>query len=240
MVYAAAAEFESRAFRETAHSLPQIYHGSPGGYSTAKSCHGDAIQGKDGRADHCVLEAEVWDIVNAGPRHRFTAAGVLVANCIDHGGNWLRLGSLNAEREWTETSTNHRMVGERQERLREHKEAEPIVCPKCGKVRLSGRVCQCGYLATKKARVVVQIDGTLRHVEGDAYKPRRTTMKVDTAALWKREYFGAVKSGKTFRAAEAWFFQKHRYWPPRDIPFMPKDDGDRWRKVKDVPREALI
>ena len=39
----------------------------------------------------------VWDILNAGPRHRFTANGLLVSNCLvlDYGGNILRHGPLD-------------------------------------------------------------------------------------------------------------------------------------------------
>ena len=35
-------------------------------------------------------EGEVWDILNAGPRNRFTVQGLLVHNCLvlDHCGNW--------------------------------------------------------------------------------------------------------------------------------------------------------
>jgi superfamily II DNA or RNA helicase len=39
----------------------------------------------------------VWDIVNAGPLHRFTVSGILVSNCLvlDYSGNTRRLGPIN-------------------------------------------------------------------------------------------------------------------------------------------------
>ena len=42
-------------------------------------------------------QRRVWDILNAGPRHRFTANGLLVSNCLvlDYGGNILRHGPLD-------------------------------------------------------------------------------------------------------------------------------------------------
>ncbi len=42
-------------------------------------------------------QRRVWDILNAGPRHRFTAAGLLVSNCLvlDYGGNILRHGPVD-------------------------------------------------------------------------------------------------------------------------------------------------
>ncbi|OHB80880.1 MAG: hypothetical protein A2W31_11535 [Planctomycetes bacterium RBG_16_64_10] len=162
---------------------------------------------------------------------------------LDHGGNWHRHGSLNEDREWTLESSNRRMVGERQDKLREKREDEPIVCPKCNKVRSHGRTCtNCGYMAVKKSRVVIQKDGTLKEMTGDIYKPRYTKREANTADLWKQMYFRArsQKWAATFRQAEAMFVVENHYWPPRDLPLMPKDPADMWRKVADVPREALL
>jgi superfamily II DNA or RNA helicase len=169
------------------------------------------------------------------------ATGKTKAIVLDHGGSWHRHGSLNEDRNWVLGLTNRQAVGERAEKLREHKEPEPITCPQCSKVRLSGRACPfCGFEAHKKSRVVVQVDGTLKQVEGDVYKPRRVKLEKDTEALWKGIYFSQKRCGRTFRAAEAWFFQKYHYWPPRDLPFMPKNGSDWWRKIKDVPAAELI
>ena len=43
-------------------------------------------------------EREVWDILNAGPRHRFTCEGLLVSNCLvlDFAGNIARHGPIDA------------------------------------------------------------------------------------------------------------------------------------------------
>lgn len=42
-------------------------------------------------------EREVWDILNAGPRHRFVVEGLLVSNCLvlDYGGNVRRHGPID-------------------------------------------------------------------------------------------------------------------------------------------------
>lgn len=180
--------------------------------------------------------AETWDILNAGPRHRFTAAGVVVGNCLqDHGGNYHRHGSLNADREWSLALTNSIAVGMRQERLRAKKDAEPIVCPSCGKVRMGG-LCSCGHRCERKSRVVVQHDGTLKEKEGDIYKPRRIKVTPDTEKLWMNAYYRAKNSrnGMTFNQAYGMFFMDHHYYPPKDMPFMPKSDLDWFRKVRDV------
>ena len=160
---------------------------------------------------------------------------------LDHGGNWHRHGSLNADREWTLGMTNHQAVGERAERLREKRETEPTVCPECGKVRLGGRQCPfCGFIAHRKSRIVVQVNGELRPVDGDVYKPRRVRRLWNEQQLWEKMYYRMKRAGRTFRQAEALYCVENHAWPPRDLPLMPKHSGDWWRKVAEVPRENLI
>ena len=49
------------------------------------------------------------------------STGKQSALVLDHGGNWHRHGSLNEDRHWELGCTNTRLVGERMEKLREHK-----------------------------------------------------------------------------------------------------------------------
>lgn len=162
---------------------------------------------------------------------------------LDHGGNWHRHGSLAEDRNWELSMTNVRAVASREENIREHRAPEPIVCAECKRPRATGKKCPyCGYETHIKSRIVVQADGTLRHVEGDIYKPRRRVLKETTVALWNRMYHRArsEKWNASFRQAEAMFVQEHHHWPPRDLPLMPKNPDDWFRRVRDVPREALI
>jgi DNA-directed RNA polymerase subunit RPC12/RpoP len=160
----------------------------------------------------------------------------------DHGGNYHRHGSLNSDREWSLGQTSHMVTSMRQDRLREHKEDQPIVCPQCGFVRLRGPECrQCGHKSERKSRVVVQANGDLKEIEGDIYKPRRVKELPDTERIWTSCYMRAKNSrnGMTFRQAEALFFRENYYYPPRDLPFMPTHEADWFRKVKDVPVSEL-
>jgi superfamily II DNA or RNA helicase len=162
---------------------------------------------------------------------------------IDHGGNWWRHGSVNADREWHLGLTNHRVVGERLEQMREKKIPEPITCPDCGKVRNGGRQCpRCGHICHRKSRLVVQVDGVLKPREGDIMRPRRIRVTPDTQQLWTKIYYRAKsqKWNATFRQAEAMFFRENYYYPPRNLLLMPRESGDWWRKVADVPKESLI
>jgi superfamily II DNA or RNA helicase len=162
----------------------------------------------------------------------------------DHGGNWHRHGSLNADREWALNYTATVVSGLREERLRAKKEKEPFVCPQCKRVWVAKTVCQCGYElpATYHTRSVVQVDGTLKEMRGDIFRRRRISQKPDGPKLWERMYYRA-KSKKwdaTFRQAEAVYAQENGWsWPSRMWPLMPIDPSDFFRKVADVPRERL-
>jgi DNA repair protein RadD len=158
----------------------------------------------------------------------------------DHGGNWWRHGSLNEDREWSLELTNHRMVAERQEKIREKQLPEPITCLQCAKVRPCGHVCPfCGFIAHKKSRMVVQIDGELKPLRGDVFRPRYRKLEVDTEKLWKATYYRAYRSGMTFRQAEGLFYHECGYFPPKDLPLMPLEIGDSFRRVDAVPVRAL-
>lgn len=158
----------------------------------------------------------------------------------DHGGNWWRHGSVNVDRKWELGQSDYVTQEMRKERLREKQEQEPITCPKCHAVRLGGPVCpKCGYEATRKSRMIVQVDGTLKERAGDIYKPRVVTMRSDTEQKWKQCYWRCRKAGMTFRQAEGLFFYENHYYPPRDLPFMPKREIDFFAKVKDIPTTRL-
>lgn len=158
----------------------------------------------------------------------------------DHGGNWWRHGSLNADRQWELGDTNYLVTEMREDRLRDRKEPEPIVCPKCARIRSSGKVCPgCGHQHSKSMRMVVQHDGTLKPTEARCVKPRRVQTKPDTMTLWKKMYHRAYKAGMTFRQAEGLFAVENWYWPPRTLPLMPKRHQDWWSPIRDVPKEQL-
>jgi superfamily II DNA or RNA helicase len=162
---------------------------------------------------------------------------------LDHGGNWHRHGSLAVDRNWELGVTNQRVTAERAEKMREKKEQEPITCVQCGKVRMSGPTCPaCNYTAHKKSRLVVQVDGTLKRVDGEVYKPRRQKMQPDTQQKWERMYYRgrSQKWDATFRQIEAMFFRENHYWPPKNLRLMPRDSGDWFRKASAVPKESLI
>jgi DNA repair protein RadD len=159
----------------------------------------------------------------------------------DHGGNWYRHGSPNVDRVWDLSLDDKKIAEQREERLREKKESEPIVCVKCGAVRMEGPTCiTCGHESSIKSRPVVQEDGTLTYMKGDIFKPRVTDMRSDTEKQWEQMYWRGRHSGMTFAQARGLFFKTHGYMPPNNLPLMPKDTLDWHRKIKAVPRGEVI
>lgn len=161
----------------------------------------------------------------------------------DHGGNWHRHGSLNEDRVWNLAYTEAMIQGMREDRLRNKGEGgtkEPFICPQCKKV-LTQPDCPCGFKVTRRTRPVVQADGTIKEHEGDIYRPHRIKQRQDTLDLWTGCYYRARKSknGMTFRQARGLFCHENHYYPPGNLPLMPREEIDWYRPVKDVPRERL-
>jgi DNA repair protein RadD len=121
----------------------------------------------------------------------------------DHGGNWHRHGSPNADRDWRLGCTSLEYTTERIEKLKEKKEPEPICCPKCGAIRMTGPRCAtCGHESTAKSRPVIQSDGTLKYMKGDIYRQPPTQEKSDTQKLWERCFYRCQRSGQTFSSVK--------------------------------------
>lgn len=158
----------------------------------------------------------------------------------DHGGNVERFLSPNIDRNWMLNGTNAMVVGIIASMIRHRKMPEPITCPKCFGMRLGGDVCpKCGYHAIRPGRMVVEYDGTLRLSRASIY-PRRVERETpSTLKVWKRCYYGHRRKKRTFNQAYAWFYRIEGYWPPRNLPLMPKLESDWSRRIADVPVERL-
>jgi superfamily II DNA or RNA helicase len=163
----------------------------------------------------------------------------------DHGGNWWRHGSLNADREWRLDYTDRIVAGLREDRLRGKAEREPFRCPNCAMVLVCGTCMGCGFRPEprKRSRPVVQLDGTLKEMVGDIYKPRRACQHPDGPKLWERMYWRSrrERGRRTFKGAMALFAQENRWaWPDPSWPLMPRQPYDFYQLVENVPIERLI
>jgi|LUMF01.1.fsa_nt_gb superfamily II DNA or RNA helicase len=163
---------------------------------------------------------------------------------IDFGGNWWRHPSPNQDLPWEEYfhKTAAQIRNQREDRFREKQEKEPVRCPSCGRVMAPGSSsCLCGYELPSSTREVIQLSGKVKHVSGDVYAERKRERRSDTEAVWESYYWKAFnsKNRMTFRQAEGLFFMENYYWPPRDLPKMPKDPELMDMRVCDTDREYL-
>lgn len=176
----------------------------------------------------------------------------------DHGGNWHRHGSLNADREWKLEYTSHLLSAIREDRLRaaaarraaglvteRFDEREPCRCPECGLI-LGFIKCPCGYVVKPGVpvpRPVIQSDGALKVMHGDIYKPRRLYTQPNGPSRWKQMYWRSRNKNveRTFKAAAALFAAENFWgWPDPTWPFMPLREMDWYKLVRDVPMDRLV
>lgn len=186
----------------------------------------------------------VGRILRASP-----STGKKFATIIDHANNLRMHGSPNLDHDddWRKyfRQDETAITKDREEKKRnpESKEPEPITCPKCSRIRQSGRTCpECGFQHETSVRYVIQESGRLKAVEGDLVAKRKIKMKDDTAAKWEQCYRRCrnAKRPMSFMQVRGLFVKDNHYYPPENLPFMPKNKGDWRRKVKEVGYNDLI
>lgn len=167
------------------------------------------------------------------------------------GNSWWRHGSLNDDRTWRLSDTNRIAAGLRYDDIAGGgcgpKKPEPFLCPKCQTVLVirdsaagsEARCWKCGhcFVFTRRSRPVIQADGELVLHEGSLFRPRSVERRADTATKWEKVYWRSRKSGKTFTQARGLFYHENGYYPPPDLPLMPRTAYDWYlpiSKVRDV------
>jgi len=122
------------------------------------------------RGDHIQEQAEVWDILDAGPHNRFTCNGLLVHNC--HSGNVERFAADTFD-VWENGAGELSAATKRDAtaRKRDATTREKAVCPECHGA-LRANVClACGWERPARSGIVA-VDGTLV-----AFDPSRLQVK---------------------------------------------------------------
>lgn len=186
----------------------------------------------------------------------YPATGKRQVTVQDHGGNWWRHGSLNADRVWRLTDTANSVAHEHLDAVtgdgeNPPKDPEPFLCPACKAVIALRRVTNDDLVAVcplcfhridfkRRSRPVIQSDGELVEHEGSPFRARRVERRPDTADKWKQIYFRAKNSkNMTFNAAAGLFCHEHGYFPPRSLPLMPLSSWEWYLPVSKVPFKNL-
>ena len=88
--------------------------------------------------------------------------------------------------------------------------------------------------------MVIQRDGTLRPMYGEPLPRKIVREKPDTYSKWTSMYHRMKKANRSFAQAIGFFVHEYGYWPPSDLPLMPKIDYHTFSKIKDVKVDELI
>ena len=178
-------------------------------------------RGSSGQVGPSFVQAKrkVWDILNAGPKNRFTVSGLLVHNCvIDHSGAIYEHGRIDEYNDWILTKGK-----EMQQRAQAKKKAEKrkeITCVKCAFMYFGRRDCpNCGFAPETFGKGVEYKDGYLYEI-GVGEVESKTT-KQD----WYRQLAGYARERGY---ADGWISYKYRarfgVWP-RGMPNEPVEPG---------------
>ena len=181
---------------------------------------------------------------------------------IDHGGNWWRHGTVNCNVDWEGVFDYEDPDILSKNRITEYRETgEPmgIACPRCGMVHKDRKrftVCQyCGLELTllKPSRTILQADGKLDEVTVEPITKWKIRQEPGDIEMWEGLYHNGAKKGFSFAQIYQQFWLKkarqigtvakpaywHSYHLPRDLPLMPKNPHDWWRKMSSVDRSEL-
>lgn len=185
------------------------------------------VQGIDGRRDmHEVGEPftwseEVWDILNVGALHRFTANGLLVHNCyiLDHGGVIEEHGLLTDEVEWTLEGKEKAW----KEKKKPEKKPSVCRCPGCSAVFEGLKVCpDCGSELKTFGKKIDIIDADLQEIG----------KKKKMSAADKRRWFGMCRYYQKQKGySSGWASHKYKsktgVWPRGmdDVSPIPPDQS---------------
>jgi superfamily II DNA or RNA helicase len=146
----------------------------------------------------------------------------------DHGGNFWRFDSLNCDRVWSLGKSDRQYQDEHFEEFRGKTKPEPIVCPKCSKVRYRGVVCPgCGYAYKGRTRMVIETNGRLHEVRGDIFRPRRVAEDPTLKDKWVTVVCRCRNAKRTMNQARSLFQRENQgQMPSPDWPFMPSRPSD--------------
>jgi DNA repair protein RadD len=173
-----------------------------------------------------------------------------VVQILDHCGNYWRHGySPNDDIDWEQFYYEDVAFPTRKRKaeLGENPEKEPLRCPMCGNVIGKGNQCPpppfgCGYRITRRSRMVIQTNGKLKDVSHPAVPKRIVKQRNDTIDKWVQCFFRCKSAGMSISQARGLFVYENHYWPPENLPYMPKErlDWCRVRKIEKIKPEELI
>ena len=161
-----------------------------------------------------------------------SSPGKDVAIVQDHGGNMIRHGSPNADRDWEKlfSMTEKEIAEKRKQDIQDGKEKAPIVCVKCGTVRLEGARCPaCGHQSDPKMRMIVEKSGKLVERIVDEFAPPPPPKPIELKRLESIFFRMRRHRGKSPSEGQvlAIYEKEHGCYPPQKF-------IDIWRNEREL------
>jgi len=175
-------------------------------------------------------QREVWDILDCGPRHCFTANGLLVHNCLllDMAGVYWEHGPITEITNWT-LNEKTKMVSAKNEKRKE-RNSRPITCLSCHNVYTGQLKCpRCGTIPVKEryGQDVEEIDAVLGEIvyKGGTGKDKTKKDRKPTMEEKQSWYSQLIQHGRNKGYRDGWAF--HQYCEkfgvqPRGLDNTPK------------------
>lgn len=191
--------------------------------------------------EHVVLATSFGSrttFVQACGRGLRTAPGKTACTFQDHGANFWRFPPLDGDTPWDMTTPERvtQAALDDDRRTPEPKNPEPICCPECTCLRVSGPQCpHCGYRHTTSSKHVMQLSGELVRREGRLYKTRAVRETPGDAETWRRAFWASRKNSpkRSLRQVYTWHARNNNWrWLPKTLPLMPRDDNQELWSAK--------
>lgn len=192
---------------------------------------------------HCILAAKFTTFagyIQAVSRVLRAHPSLSDALITDHAGCYWNFGSPNDDHHWELDDTEKALTERRKQQDGTPEQPEPIVCPSCSTARTGGAVCpSCGFAYQGKKRVIVQSNGELKTVEEAARRHHVKLAELPEHAEWKKVFWMARNSGKTFKQAYAIYGSKYGRYPDRTFPMFAKQGVDWSLPVREIGFDKL-
>jgi hypothetical protein len=177
----------------------------------------------DGKREHAQHPAKrrmrVWDILNAGPRHRFTCEGLLVSNCqiLDYGGNIIRHGPVDDLKIKEPGQSGGEAPAKECPECQALMHAAYSTCPECGyefpppeREKHDAKASGAGILSGQTTDTEYDIEDVAYyvHVKRGASHGHPKTMRVDYQTgwnEWKSEWVCPEHTGYAREKFKAWW-----------------------------------
>lgn len=148
----------------------------------------------------------------------------------DHSGTWWRHGSPNDDYPWSLDDTNKKIAKAKKVSVQNGDTKEPICCPNCSGIRLSGSKCpHCGYEHTMSIRMVRMESGELVRMKGAVVK--RKQQKSREQASWSACLFQGASSGWTVYQAAVIYKARMSSELPLNVYPQPSSGHQTWTKL---------